>query len=86
MTRLSAIPANAIAVWCSCGHSAVIEASEILARWGDMTVKEAVGRMRCWECGLRGEIEHMRIIYAGASDKAMAAGAGQYPGKPEPEA
>lgn len=76
MTRLSSIPANSIAVWCSCGHSGVVPVRPLLAVVGDMTVREAVDRMRCTECGLRGEIQHMRIIYD-AGVNALRSGHGQ---------
>lgn len=76
-TRLSSITANALAVWCSCGHSQTVEVAAIIDRLGDMTVGEAVARMRCTKCRARGGITHMRIVYVGASDHAMRAGHGQ---------
>lgn len=77
--RLSNIPDNNIAVWCSCGYSHSVPIRPILEKLGDMTVKEAVARMRCSQCGARGAIIHKRIHYVGASEISMAAGHGQRP-------
>jgi hypothetical protein len=77
--RLSAVQQNNIAVWCSCGHSDSVAVGPIFARLGDITVKEAVSRMRCTRCGARSAILHVRIHYVGASAVALAAGHGQCP-------
>lgn len=75
-TRLASIPHNSIAVWCSCTHSEAVPVASILARLGDMTVHEAVARMRYTKCRARGAITHMRIIYE-APVNALQAGHGQ---------
>ena len=75
--RLANIQANSIAVWCVCGYSAVVDVAPIFARFGDMTVKEAVARMRCQQCRARGCIQHFRIVYVGGSAIALSAGHGQ---------
>jgi hypothetical protein len=77
MSRLSSIRANAIAVWCSCGHSQNVEVAGIVDALGDMTVHEAVARMRCSVCRARGAITDFRIVYVGGSAHAMSAGHGQ---------
>lgn len=69
--RLSSIRSNALAVWCVCGHSQTVEIAPILGRLGDMTVREAVDRMRCSRCRARGAIQHVRICYVGQSAVAM---------------
>lgn len=76
--RLANIQGNAIAVWCVCGHSSVVDVAPIFARFGDMSVKQAVAHMRCQQCGARGAIQHVRIVYVGGSAIAMSAGHGQH--------
>lgn len=82
-TILSDIRSNAIAVWCYCGHSDVIEVAAILARVRDMTVPEAVARMRCSRCRARGQVTTWRIVYVGGGAQALAAGHGQRLDDPE---
>ena len=81
-TRLSVILKHRLWLECACGHTAPVWVADIVAKWGDdITVGEAVDRMRCSSCHTK-QIQEYRITYPGASMEAMR-GAEQGPQKLE---
>ena len=81
-TRLSVIPTHVLWLECACEHNGPVEVAAIIAKWGDqITVGDAIERLRCSACRTK-RIKDYRIIYAGGSQDAMR-GAEQGPQKLE---
>lgn len=64
MTRLTEISDHRISLECQCGHHALLPVAQILERMPEATVADVVARTVCAECGERGRVLHMRIVYA----------------------
>ncbi len=64
MTRLTEISDHRISLECQCGHHALLSVAELLERMPEGSVGDAVARTVCAECGERGRVLQMRIVYA----------------------
>lgn len=69
-TRLASIARNCLSVECLCGHSAQVPVASLLPAYAELTVDEAIRRMRCTSCGAR-SVQEWRITYVGGSAEAM---------------
>ena len=71
MTALGSITQHTLWIECRCGHVAPLRASWLIVRLGpEVTVDEAVRRMRCVHCRAR-MVQRYVIVYEGGSAVAM---------------
>lgn len=70
-TRLTSIADLNLYVECRCWHNPLVPISELPEEWHDLTVRQAVDRLRCSRCRQRGAIGDWRIVHVGGSEVAL---------------
>ena len=70
-TLLATIRQHHLFLECTCGHGALVSASEAIQLLGHgACISDVIERARCLSCGGK-SVKDMRIIYKGASTTAL---------------
>jgi len=73
-TLLASIPKHHLYVECTCGHRGDVPISTLAEKLGPGgTVGQAVEAVKCSKCRGVGQVSDYRIIFRGASEKALGA-------------
>lgn len=73
-TLLASVPKHHLYLECSCGHRGDVAISTLIERLKpDATFGQAVKAVKCSNCRGVGKVREYRLIFRGASDKALGA-------------